>query len=298
MEWKHIEDIPVDEEIIKIFREQGISDLYPPQAEALPSALSGKNVVLSVPTASGKSLVAYLTILDAAIRGKKSMYIVPLRALASEKWEDLQPFKKLGIKVGISTGDLDSKGSHLARNDIVVCTSEKADSLLRHGAGWLNEVEVVVADEIHLINDSSRGPTLEVVLSKLRMMNPEIQVIALSATIQNAEEIAEWLDLVPSQVQDTLSFYGFFKQDRPHGRTRVWMCRSISCHLRGGDNLLEYLCEKAGIRPGETTADGKLTIEAAECLGACEYGPCMLANKQLHTCLTREKIDAFLDSLE
>jgi len=194
MEWKHIEDIPVDEEIIKIFREQGISDLYPPQAEALPSALSGKNVVLSVPTASGKSLVAYLTILDAAIRGKKSMYIVPLRALASEKWEDLQPFKKLGIKVGISTGDLDSKGSHLARNDIVVCTSEKADSLLRHGAGWLNEVEVVVADEIHLINDSSRGPTLEVVLSKLRMMNPEIQVIALSATIQNAEEIAEWLD--------------------------------------------------------------------------------------------------------
>jgi len=194
MEWKHMDGIPVDTGIIELFKEQGIEELYPPQAEALPYALSRKNVVLSAPTASGKSLVAYLTILDAALRGRKSMYIVPLRALASEKWEDLQPFKKLGVKVGISTGDLDSKSSHLARNDIVICTSEKADSLLRHGAGWLDEVEIVVADEIHLINDFSRGPTLEMVLSKLRMMNPEIQVIALSATIKNAEEIAEWLD--------------------------------------------------------------------------------------------------------
>ncbi|RLF63842.1 MAG: restriction endonuclease subunit R [Thermoplasmata archaeon] len=194
MEWKHMEDIPVDREIIGLFKEQGITELYPPQAEALPLALNGKNVVLSVPTASGKSLVAYITILDAALKGKKSMYIVPLRALASEKWEDLQPFKKLGIKVGISTGDLDSKGGHLARNDIIICTSEKADSLLRHGAGWLNELEIIVADEIHLINDFSRGPTLEMVLSRLRMMNPEIQIIALSATIRNAEEIAEWLD--------------------------------------------------------------------------------------------------------
>jgi len=194
MEWKHMDDIPVDRGIIELFKEQGIAELYPPQAKALPSALDGKNIVLSVPTASGKSLVAYITILDAALKGKKSMYIVPLRALASEKWEDLQPFRKIGIKVGISTGDLDSKGSHLARNDIVICTSEKADSLLRHGAGWLNEVEIVVADEIHLVNDFSRGPTLEMVLSRLRMMNPEIQIIALSATIRNADEIAEWLD--------------------------------------------------------------------------------------------------------
>ena len=189
-----MDDIPVDRGIIELFKEQGIAELYPPQAKALPSALDGKNIVLSVPTASGKSLVAYITILDAALKGKKSMYIVPLRALASEKWEDLQPFRKIGIKVGISTGDLDSKGSHLARNDIVICTSEKADSLLRHGAGWLNEVEIVVADEIHLVNDFSRGPTLEMVLSRLRMMNPKIQIIALSATIRNADEIAEWLD--------------------------------------------------------------------------------------------------------
>jgi len=194
VKWKKIDELPISNEIKEIVKKQGIEELYPPQMEALPHALEGKNVVLSVPTASGKSLVAYLTILNAALSGKKSIYIVPLRALAREKWEDLQPFKNLGIKIGISTGDLDDKGTKLARNDIVICTSEKADSLLRHNASWMNDVEIVVADEIHLINDYSRGPTLEMVLSRLRMMNPAIQIIALSATIQNAYEIAQWLD--------------------------------------------------------------------------------------------------------
>ncbi|MEA2055046.1 MAG: DEAD/DEAH box helicase [Candidatus Thermoplasmatota archaeon] len=194
MEWKYIDDVPVDKKIKDMVKEQGIAELYPPQAEALPSVIEGNNIVLSVPTASGKSLVAYLAILNAALHGKKSMYIVPLRALAREKWDDLQPFKKLGIKVGISTGDLDNKSTYLAKNDIVICTSEKADSLLRHGAGWIDDVEIVVADEIHLINDFSRGPTLEMVLSRLRIMNPNLQIIALSATIKNAGGIAEWLD--------------------------------------------------------------------------------------------------------
>jgi len=194
VKWKKIDDVPISNEIKEIVKKQGIEELYPPQREALPYALEGKNVVLSVPTASGKSLVAYLAILNAALYGKKSIYIVPLRALAREKWEDLQPFKSLGIKIGISTGDLDDRGTKLARNDIVICTSEKADSLLRHNANWINDVEIVVADEIHLINDYSRGPTLEMVLSRLRMMNPSIQIIALSATIKNAYEIAQWLD--------------------------------------------------------------------------------------------------------
>lgn len=194
MKWKHTDDIPISREIKEIVKGQGITDMYPPQIESLPYVLQGKNIVLSVPTASGKSLVAYLSILNAALNGKKSLYIVPLRALAREKWEDLQPFMDIGIKIGISTGDLDEGGAKLAQNDIVICTSEKADSLLRHNARWVSEVEVVVADEIHLINDFSRGPTLEMVLARLRSLNPDIQIIALSATIQNADEIAEWLD--------------------------------------------------------------------------------------------------------
>jgi len=190
-----IDELPIDERIKKILHREGFESLYPPQAEAVPHVLKGENVVMAVPTASGKSLVAYIAALQAAVEGRKSIYMVPLRALAWEKYEDLKEFEEIGVKVGISVGDLESKGEHLAKYDIIVCTSEKADSLLRHGAGWLNEVKVVVADEVHLINDASRGPTLEVNLAKF-MTSEEIQIIALSATIKNADEIADWLNAV------------------------------------------------------------------------------------------------------
>ncbi|MCD6474065.1 MAG: DEAD/DEAH box helicase [Thermoplasmata archaeon] len=188
-----LEELCVNEDIIKILKKKGIEELYPPQAEALPYALNGENILLAIPTAAGKSLVAYITIVETALKGYKSIYIVPLKALAREKYEDLLAFEELGIKVGISTGDLQSKGSHLGRYDIVVCTSEKADSLLRHNAEWLYDVKVVVADEIHLLNDVSRGPTLEVIIARFRTMH-DVQIIGLSATIKNADEIAEWLD--------------------------------------------------------------------------------------------------------
>jgi len=188
-----LEELGVNEGIIKILKRKGIEELYPPQAEALPYALNGENILLAIPTAAGKSLVAYITIVEAALKGYKSIYIVPLKALAREKYEDLLAFEELGIKVGISTGDLQSKGSRLGRYDIVICTSEKADSLLRHNAEWLYDVKVVVADEIHLLNDVSRGPTLEVIIARFRTMH-DVQIIGLSATIKNADEIAKWLD--------------------------------------------------------------------------------------------------------
>ncbi len=188
-----IDEIDVDERIKEILKAEGIKELYPSQAEAIPYALIGENIVVAIPTAAGKSLIAYLTILQAALKGYKSLYVVPLRALAKEKYEDLLKFKKLGIKVGISTGDLTEKGSYLGKYDIVVCTSEKADSLLRHKAGWLYDIKILVADEIHLLNDVSRGPTIEVIISRFRLMQG-IQIIGLSATIKNAYEIAKWLD--------------------------------------------------------------------------------------------------------
>jgi len=190
-----IDELSIDDRIKEILQRKGFVELYPPQAEAVPHVLDGRNVVMAVPTASGKSLVAYIAVLEAALKGRKSMYIVPLRALAWEKYEDLKEFEEIGIKVGISVGDLEGSGEYLARYDIIVCTSEKADSLLRHGAGWLGEVGVVVADEVHLINDLSRGPTMEVNLAKF-MLFQSVQIIALSATIKNADEIAEWLNAV------------------------------------------------------------------------------------------------------
>src|SRR5713226_2329130 len=112
-----------------------------------------------------------------------------------------------------------------------------------------------------------RYPTRQAVtLPALHVVNERLRYVPHQAVA----EIAELLGLAPAEVQDTLSFYGFFKQDAPHGRERAWVCRSIACALRGGEEVLDYFCQAAGVRPGQTTADGKLTIEFAECLGACD----------------------------
>lgn len=140
-----------------------------------------------------------------------------------------------------------------------------------------------------------RYPTKQAVtLPALHVVNEKLRYVPLAAVV----EVAELLELHPSEVQDTLSFYGFFKQDAPHGRTRAWVCRSISCALRGGEEVLDHMCHKLGIEPGQTTSDGRLTLEFGECLGACEYAPCMLAGKDLHKCLTNEMAEQFLKTLK
>jgi NADH-quinone oxidoreductase subunit E len=129
-----------------------------------------------------------------------------------------------------------------------------------------------------------------VTLPALHIVNERLRHVPLRAVV----EIAELLELAPAEVQDTLSFYGLFPQDKPHGLTRAWVCRSISCALRGGEEVLEHMCHVAGVHPGGTTDDGKLTLEFAECLGACEYAPCMLAGKDLHKNLTKQSGEAFI----
>src|SRR5919198_2328633 len=189
-----IADLGLDPRVVEILKGQGIEELYPPQVDAIGPALLGESLVLAIPTASGKSLVAYLAILASVLRHGKALYIVPLRALAAEKYEDLKEFESLGIKVGISVGDYDSVDPTLEKFDVIVATSERADALLRHRTNWLQQLSIVVADEVHLINDADRGPTLEVTLAKLRQVNPKAQVLALSATIRNSAELARWLE--------------------------------------------------------------------------------------------------------
>ena len=99
-------------------------------------------------------------------------------------------------------------------------------------------------------------------------------------------------------MQDTLSFYHFFPQDKPCGRFKVWMCRSLSCSCCEGEALMDYLAQKLGIQPGETTRDGCVTLLPAECLGACDFAPAMLVNDTLYKTMTREKIDAFVEMVQ
>ncbi|MFC7043303.1 ATP-dependent DNA helicase [Halonotius sp. GCM10025705] len=174
---------------------EGIEELYPPQAEAVEAGLTeGESLVASVPTASGKTLIAELAMLSAIQRGGTALYIVPLRALASEKKTEFERWEEQGFSVGVSTGNYEASGEWLASRDIIVATSEKVDSLIRNNAPWIDDLSCVVADEVHLVDDTNRGPTLEVTLAKLRRINPELQAVALSATVGNANEIADWLD--------------------------------------------------------------------------------------------------------
>src|SRR6185503_5131552 len=132
-----------------------------------------------------------------------------------------------------------------------------------------------------------------VTLPALHIVNEKLRHVPLQAVV----EIAELLGLAPAQVQDTLSFYGYFKQDAPAGRCRLWVCRSISCALRGADDLLDHLSHALALEPGETTPDGRVTLEFAECLGACEHAPCILANNDLHKSVSNEQADQLVKSL-
>lgn len=140
----------------------------------------------------------------------------------------------------------------------------------------------------------SRYPTKRAaMLPALHLVNERLGYVPPKAVV----EIAELLELAPAQVQDTLGFYGIFKQDKPQGKYRLWVCRSICCAARGGEELLEYLCEKLNIQPGETTADRQVSLEYAECLGACDMAPAILVNDTLYGNMTVEKIDELVEQM-
>ncbi|WP_380678342.1 DEAD/DEAH box helicase [Salinigranum sp. GCM10025319] len=184
-----VSDLPLSADVVAHYEAGGITDLYPPQAAAVDAGVTrGQNVVVAVPTASGKTFIAELAMLTA---GGPALYIVPLRALAREKYETFSELP--GVEVGISTGDLDSP-EELGAYDIVVATSEKVDSAIRSGASWVDNLACVVVDEVHLLGSEGRGPTLEVTMATLGRRAPDVQVVALSATVKNPDAIADWLD--------------------------------------------------------------------------------------------------------
>jgi ATP-dependent DNA helicase len=184
--------LPIPETLREHYLRSGITSLYPPQEECIRKGIfEGRNMLVAIPTASGKTLVAEMAMHHHIARGGRCLYIVPLKALASEKFEE---FRRKGPVTGIATGDYDRREEALGRCHIIVATSEKVDSLLRNRTPWLSGITLLVVDEVHLLDDEGRGPTLEMVVTKLRARNPAMQLLALSATIGNPKELAGWLD--------------------------------------------------------------------------------------------------------
>ncbi|HXW37811.1 MAG TPA: DEAD/DEAH box helicase [Nitrososphaerales archaeon] len=190
-----IEEAGLPAELVEHIRQKGIEVLYPPQEEAIRAGLlEGKSLVVSSPTASGKTLIAIMAAYTMIKkRGRKVVYLAPLRALASEKYREFSELSPLGVRTAISTGDYDQSGDALGWADIIVLTNERFDSIMRQRSGWLRSVGLFVADEVHLAGNDSRGPTLEMILTKVMHLGLAAQILSLSATVSNSKTIAEWL---------------------------------------------------------------------------------------------------------
>jgi NADH-quinone oxidoreductase subunit E len=134
-----------------------------------------------------------------------------------------------------------------------------------------------------------------VTLPALHLVHDELRTVPDEAIV----EIAEILELHPSEVQDTMTFYEFFKGEGERlGKTRLWVCRGLACMLRGAYELLEHCEGKLSVHCGETTADGKITLEFAECIGACDGAPACLVNDVHAMNVTPHKADELIQELK
>ncbi|MFB5612035.1 MAG: DEAD/DEAH box helicase [Nitrosarchaeum sp.] len=197
-----IEQLDLPKPAIDFLLSEGFSKLYPPQADCIDAGLlNGKSILVSAPTASGKTLTAIIAMINYLSKNNgKVVYLSPLRALAAEKFAEFKKLENLHlgkkVRIGISTGDFENLEKNLEKNNVLVLTNEKMDSIIRHSAEWIDEIGLVIADEIHLIGDESRGPTLEMILTKLKLLESKPQLLGLSATITNSDEIANWLNCI------------------------------------------------------------------------------------------------------
>jgi NADH-quinone oxidoreductase subunit E len=155
----------------------------------------------------------------------------------------------------------------------------------------------IISDDLRqrILSYLPRYPSKQAVtLPALHLVHDELRCVPREAI----REIADLLELSPAEVHDTMTFYEFFREeDKPLGKTRLWVCRSLACALRGGEEVLDALCKKLNVEPGGTTADGKITLEFAECIGACEGAPAVMVNDEHRHNVTPEKTDELLETL-
>ena len=199
-----ISKLDLEPAVIDFLKSEGYEELFEPQEQSVKAGLfdEKKNFLITIPTASGKTLIAMLAILSHLSKHKtKVVYLTPLRALTSEKFEEFKKLEKLNlgrkIKIALSTGDSKEKKEKLEDADVIFLTNESMDANMAFQKDWIYDIGLVVSDEIHLIGDNTRGPTLEIILTRFKSgfigKNPP-KIIGLSATISNSDELADWLN--------------------------------------------------------------------------------------------------------
>lgn len=162
-----------------------IKEFNPAQKAVIESGyLEDKsNYIISIPTASGKTVLGILPALKTILNGGKAVYAAPLLSIQNEKVKEFKAFEEHGIKVG----------KHPSNSDLSVMVFESFDALTRFSWNVLREVDTLIIDEFHMIGEYSRGPTLESAITRAKIINPSLRIIALSATLKNIDEIEQWL---------------------------------------------------------------------------------------------------------
>lgn len=188
--------------VVEVLENSGYSEIWDNQWDCIQKCLVySKNLFIGLPTGSGKTFPTIISIINNVQKKHgKSIYIVPLRALARQKYDQfVKIFTPLEISVGIITGDYAKyEYTDVGEKDVIIATIEKMDSLIRHNEGWLYDISLFIIDEIQMVDDISRGLTLEIVVSEIIRRFKNAQRIALSAVIGNPEDFRKWLadDLV------------------------------------------------------------------------------------------------------
>ncbi len=200
----------------QILEKNGVKEFRKPQKEVLKKGLlnKNKNFLICIPTGAGKTLIGEIAILNHILDGSKGIFTVPFKAIATEKYEEFkEKYEKFGFKIGLSIGDFDEK-EDLTNFNIIITTYEKLDSLIKHESEFIEDIGVIVIDEIHMIGNDDRGGTLETLIVHLKKKN--IQIVGLSATIGNPEELAEWLnaELYIDSWRPVPLFLGYFYKNK------------------------------------------------------------------------------------
>ncbi len=175
-------------EIKDIIREcyPQIKELNPAQRAVVDSGFveDKNNYIIAIPTASGKTLLGVMAALNTVLKGGKAVYAVPLISIQNEKIKEFKKFEKFGIKVG----------KHPSSSDLAVMVFESFDAITRFSWNTLREVDLLIVDEFHMIGEYTRGPTIECAITRSKILNPGMRIVALSATLKNMSELSSWLD--------------------------------------------------------------------------------------------------------
>jgi len=177
-----------DTKIKEIIKESypNIKEFNPAQNAVIDSGFleDQTNYIIAIPTASGKTVLGVMAALNAVLNGGKAVYAVPLISIQNEKVKEFKKFEQFGIKVG----------KHPSSSDLAVMVFESFDAITRFSWNTLRDIDLLIVDEFHMIGEYSRGPTIECAITRSRILNPGMRIIALSATLKNMNELSSWLD--------------------------------------------------------------------------------------------------------